>query len=639
MKCLSDYYTTQYLYAICYHGAENSMENKELIIAISPHKISDQDFTVKNRPIKWVYFGKNYLSKIKFKNGLTENFSELDISRLLEEVANEIRSEHVTWIDKINHKYGGELEWWFGNVASRNIYQSDVFQYCCYLVLLERLWEQQTKKPALIVVDSPGLASAIHHWAQDKKVPVSFHGRHRFYTKKCSNSARFFLRWVDFIIITITRKIASAVLNKDNVIKRSQSCDIVMVSTFVHASSISDSGTFYDRYLPQMKEYLEKNNKIVIIHPVFHGFHYNFFTIFKKISRSSDEFVIQENYLKLRDYLHAWIYPIRFLRQNLVIPEFHGFDVKDIVHEDQTNADVQNVLQAILTFRLMQLLGMKGLKLHSFIDWYENQTLNRAIVAGVHNAFPGVKTIGAQMFLHYPNFLSLSPSRSETNAGVVPDILLTTSRYQCELARAFDPNLKCIPAAALRYAHVFTQEVPNAAIRDSSNRSVLVLTSFNQDETIELLQMIQEIKKHLAINVTIYIRFHPDIRTDEIIKLYPGLQNNGCCTIFHGSLAEGIRDASAVIANGSSSMIEAVAKGTPAIFVGNQNKLNLNPLSGMSTPLFTECYSGDEVSAALLTYLNLSDSERRENRDLGKSIRDIFFLPVNDETLAPFLSS
>ncbi|MGA9030629.1 MAG: hypothetical protein WB404_09405, partial [Methanoregula sp.] len=67
-------------------------------------------------------------------------------------------------------------------------------------------------------------------------------------------------------------------------------------------------------------------------------------------------------------------------------------------------------------------------------------------------------------------------------------------------------------------------------------------------------------------------------------------------------------------------------------------KLTINPLSGITSPLFTVCYSSDEVLAALSKYLNLSDIERIEYRNLGKSIRDIFFLPVNDDTLSPFLA-
>ncbi|MFZ1959173.1 MAG: hypothetical protein WAU46_08865 [Methanoregula sp.] len=614
------------------------MKNNELIIAISPNTISERDFMAKARPVKWVYFGKNYLSKIAFKNTLNDIFSEVDISRPLDKVADEIRSDHVRWIDGISQTYGAELEWWFGNIASRNIYQSDLFQYCCYLVLLEKIWKDQNTRPSLIVVDSPGLALAIKHWGQERKIPLSMRGYHKIYSKNFFSSVRFTLRWLDFVIVMIMRKIASVVINKNNIIEKSHSCGMVMVSTFVHDSSFTDSGNFNDRYLPYLYEYIKKNNKSVLIHPIFHGFRYNFFTIFKKISRSTDDFVIQEKYLKLSDYFHAWIYPIYFLKQKIVVPRFHEFDLTNIINEDQMNVDIQNMLQAILTFRLIQKLKIHDLKLNLFIEWYENQTLNRGIEAGLHKTFPGVKTIGAQILLHCPNFFSLSPSPSEVRAGIVPDVLLTTSCYQCGLARAFDPSIQCIPAASLRYAHVFSEEKKSAVVSYSDKKFVLLLTSFNYDETIELLQMVTGILKDLDDNINIYIKFHPDLRTEEFLNKYPVIRRDHRYMIFNGSLSDGIRDASTVISNGSGSIVEAIAKGTPAIFVGNQNKLTINPLSGITSPLFTVCYSSDEVLAALSKYLNLSDIERIEYRNLGKSIRDIFFLPVNDDTLSPFLA-
>lgn len=620
-------------------GAEHHVENNELIIAISPTTISERYFNTKNRPLYWVYFGKKYFSKIKIKNSLDDNFSELDIARLLEDTATEIRSEHVKWIDGINQEYGSKLEWWFGNIASRNIYQSDLFQYCCYLFLLERVWECEIKKPSLIVVDSPGLALAIYHWAQKKKIRISIKSKHKIYTHKIFNSGKFCMRWLDFLITTIMRKLASVALKRDDIIRRSHLSDMVMISTFVHESSISDSGAFYDRYFPHLHEYLEKNNKQVLIHPVFQGFWYNFFPLFQKISRSKKDFIIQENYLKLKDYIHAWLYPFHLVNQNLVVPDFLEFDMTDIVLEDKMNVDIQNVLQAILTFRLMQRLGENGLKLHLFIDWYENQTLNRAIVAGIHHSFPKLKTIGAQIFIHYPNFLSFSPSQSESQAGVVPDILLTTSGYQCRLARAFFPSLNCIPAASLRYDHVFNEERQETADYGSHEKNILVLTSFNPDEAVELLHTVQEILTGLGEDVKVRVRFHPDIKIEEIIKQYPEIQKDRRYSIFHGSLSDGVRNASVVISKGSGSIVEAVAKGTPSIFVGNQNKLNLNPLTGIKIPLYTECYSNAEVLEALLKYLHLSDDERYEYRNMGKSIRDMFFLPVNEETLAPFLKS
>jgi len=594
--------------------------------------ISRQWFGDEQGPIRWVYFGKDPLSEVRLRKNIDSRFSEIDIARSLDQTADKIRAEHVAWIDAINRKYGGKIGWWFGNVSSRNIYSSDLFLYCCYLVLLEQLWQNPVRRPALIIVDSPGLASAICRWSKDINIHVSVKGHRKKISRKMFSISRFGLRWLGFIISTGMRKLASVTVGSKNIAEKPKD---VLVSTFVHDSSVSDEGIFKDRYFPGLYEYLENNKKTVVVHPVFHGFRYNFFQIFRKISKSPTDFIIQEKYLKLSDYLSAWSYPVCILTPKIQVPHFHGFNLDDIVREDQINGDLQNTLQAYLTFYLMERLKAKGLNVRSLIRWYENQALDRGIVAGVRKAFPETKIIGAQVFLHYPNFLSLFPSRSEVDAGMVPDVLLATSPYQCKLAKMFVPNIHCTPAAALRYAHVFSKE----GSQKPFPRRVLVLTSGIRDETLELLILTQEIAQHLGDDTDIHVQLHADIRIEEVQNLVPEILADSRIQIVQGSFAKELSEASVVISKSSGSLVEAIAKGIPGIFAGNRNKLNLNPMAGISTPLLTECYSADEAGKAVQYYLEAPETARQKYPEWGRAIRDQFFLPVNDETLAPFLMS
>jgi hypothetical protein len=624
-------------YTSGHRGAEENLDNSQLIIAISPDTIPDRWFPPGDRPVRWVYLGKNVLTGIRLQKNLDHIFSELDISRRLEEVADTIRSEHVTWIDAINQKYGADIRWWFGNVSSRNIYSSDLFQSCCYLVLLEQVWESPAKKPSLIIVDSPGLASAIDQWAQKKGIQVSVRGDDNHYARKMVGIVRFGMRWGDFIATTCMRKLASVTIRTEDVTRKTYDRDLIIINTFVHDSSLSEEGAFKDRYLPGLDEYLRKNNKAILVHPVFYGFGYNFFPIFKRISRSATDFIIQEKYLNILDYLRAWFYPVHLLGQTIRAPAFHGFDMNEIIREDQINGDLQNTLQAVLTFYLVKRLKKRGLIVHSLIGWYENQILDRAIIAGMREAYPETKTTGAQIYLRYPNFLSLFPSTSEAEAGVVPDILLATSQYQCRLSRVFAPSLHCRPAAALRYAHVFTEAPRPEPLKSASRSRVLVLTSGIWEEAVELLILTQDLTKRLGKKTEIHVQLHPDIRIDEITRQFPEIQADNCVKIVKGLLADELQEASVVISKSSGAIVEAVAKGMPTIFVANRNKINLNPMAGIATPLLTECYSVDEVIDAIQKYLNAPETDRKKYRDLGRSVRDQFFLPVNDDTLSPYL--
>lgn len=126
---------------------------------------------------RYLYLGKDFFRRRSVQQTLGGRFRRLDIAKLHDEVANEIRPEHLHWIDRLNRRYGNDLEWWFGAVASRNIYSSNLFQYTCYLEMLERLWQAADQRPHLIVVESMGLAKAIQTWGSKKGIDVSIIGK------------------------------------------------------------------------------------------------------------------------------------------------------------------------------------------------------------------------------------------------------------------------------------------------------------------------------------------------------------------------------------------------------------------------------------------------------------------------------
>jgi hypothetical protein len=103
---------------------------------------------------------------------LGENFIAVNIVDILNQVADEIRTEHVEWVDALNRANGEQLSWWFGAVSSRNIYSSNLFLYSCYLLVFQRIWQNPETRPDLIVADSPGLAECIDLWIKGNNANV-----------------------------------------------------------------------------------------------------------------------------------------------------------------------------------------------------------------------------------------------------------------------------------------------------------------------------------------------------------------------------------------------------------------------------------------------------------------------------------
>ena len=207
-------------------------------------------------------------------------------------------------------------------------------------------------------------------------------------------------------------------------------------------------------------------------------------------------------------------------------------------------------------FRLTGRLKEAGIVPERVIDWYENQAINKTLSAGIRYHIPNIPIIGAQFFLHYPNFLSLSPTEYEIAASVVPDRLLETSLYQCGMATMFAPDLDCAPCAALRYAHLFRNaKDPIPALHPSGKRILLLLASFDIDETLELLSQVEDILGTFDSDVRFLIKFHPDTEKEAILRHYHLGQWPAAIGIFSGTLSEALKTASIVISKSSSSLL------------------------------------------------------------------------------------
>lgn len=608
------------------------MQKDHLVLAFSCKNVS----SIKNQfdgseLVSWVYFGQDFFKRRHIEQELGDHYKRIDTAHLLDDIANDIRLPHVRWVDDLNRRYGNNIEWWFGTISSRNPYNSNLFLYSCYLEILKRLWASTDKRPVLVVLESRGLLQAIKKWALKKNINtnVTLSTRPKY---RLSVSSLFFLRWGNFVIVSIIRWIAAYFTRIKYNSKNFKSPSIIL-DTFVHDYCLSDNGTFKDRYFPFLHEYLLKNGKTVAIHPVLFGFGYNYFSIYRRMKISETQFILQEDFLHISDYLNAFIYPIKVLRQKIEAPLFRGFDISDILKEEKIENPLAPALEAILIYRLFLRLGQSGLHPELVIDWYENQVIDKALISGARKAFHNVRIIGAQMFIHSPNFISLFPSQSEADAKFVPHLLLETSKHQCQRVKSFTSVIPCRSAAALRYSHVFAQ----TENQTQEAKSILVLLPFTLNESIELLETFKETLELIKDDVRILIKGHPDYTNNELILAFGENIWPDRFESFQGSLPEALNVAQMVISSNSSSMVEAATKGIPIIFLGRQTAMNYNLLSNVKLDIMTECFSASELMGAIEKYLNLSIPERTRYKEMGNKIRDLFFEPVNEDTLKPFL--
>ena len=615
------------------------MTRPHLSIYLSPRRIETRDYSGTSKTIPWAYLGKQFHEKVRLEQELGSSYECLDIAHIHNDVAAAIREEFNVWMDGLNRMNGSAFEWWMGSVSSRNVYRSDIYQFCCYVEILAALWSEPAHRPAFVVVESPALAKVIERWATAHGITVSRRGWHTAFPFRMKGFGEFILRWGNAIITLCLRKGASLVLADRSSIPVSGGGPTVIIHTYLHPASLSSDGVFSDRYFPFLYDYLKRNGKSILVIPTYSGFRYNFLPLFYRMRRSRTKFVALEQCLTITDIFHAFCYPFHLLFGKCQSTDFRGNNYHEVLREDTLLDNFEDSLDAILTYRLVARLAHVGMNPERLIDWYENQPINRALSAGFRKYFPGVPIIGVQSFLHYSNFLSLSPIVSEIEAGVIPDRLLGTSAYQCTQATMFAPGLECKPSAALRYAYLFSDNC-ELDVGDSQSRTptILLLASFDLDETLELVSQIQQISDDFGPGIRLLIKLHPDMGKNTLVARYgPDIWPEEI-KIVTGSLLDAMLQASVVISKSSGSIVEAAALGVPVIFFGSQTKLNLNPLAGIDLSCISECYTPEELKHTVKRYLNLTVEERVRCKIDSQFLRDMFFTKVSDDTLSPFLN-
>jgi hypothetical protein len=108
-------------------------------------------------------------------------------------------------------------------------------------------------------------------------------------------------------------------------------------------------------------------------------------------------------------------------------------------------------------------------------------------------------------------------------------------------------------------------------------------------------------------------------------------------SLYSDSLPEALDITRMVISSNTSAMVEAVARGIPTISLMRQTLLSQDMFGKINNELVSYCYTKDELISSIRKYLELTDEEVMHFRDLGKTVRELYFSPITRETMQPFL--
>lgn len=604
-----------------------------LILPISHYTYAIRKFKEFDAPVNWLYLGKDFPAVHSIEGELPANFRQIQVSKLHNITADRIRKEFVDWLDQLNDSLGTNREWWFESVSGRNVCESDLFQNCCYIEVIKGLFSlDHPEMPDIIFVDSKSLARVLTSWLEQEKIKVVFY-KH-FYIGVFIKKSLLTLYDYCFFICRLISRVICALLTKPYRKHKKTSLESpqILIDTFIHSDSFKkNSDLFHDPYYHGLYQFLQTRGYGIMIHPVLDIYRLNFYSIYKQMSKSSYNFILPEDHLHLIDYFDIIFYPFRFLKRGVKVMPLLEIDITPLIKEERLFPIFSGSMYAVLIYRFFIRFKQDQPAPEIIINWYENQAIDRAFILGAREAFPRAKLIGVQMFMHPLKHLSIFPTKAEVKYKLVPDLVLCISQLQCEVAKIFTDEFRCVPCAALRYRHVFENISDTGSLVIGKN--ILVLLSYIPEEALELLSIVKEASKMLAQNMPIRIKSHPFLDIRSLSLKFGKLPGQIC----DRPLKEEFLQAFVVVGTDSSSLVEALACAKPAVFVARQNCFSQISLVDIPDSIARICYSSSELAGAINYYHSLPLSERSCFKSEALRIRDLYFTPVSEETLKPFL--
>ena len=551
------------------------------------------------------------------------DFTKLDPdnSRLVDNIAEKIRREYVNYLIKIGKDNEKNVDWWVLNFVSRNTLISQLFRDICFLTMLKkRLKEGHVYNE--IIVDSLALKKVIKKNYYKYHFKVNYNGKSalHIYLGKINSYFKVFKQIsFRFLAAWFTRKYK-------RIVKTDRA--LTLLDVFIFRNSF-DEGIYLDRYYPKLLESIDSNEKEYTYYvPTFYGIK-KYKKVFTEMRKSKQNFLVKEDYLKLKDYLFALLYPLRLNKLKIKYRDFLGLDIYPLIREEMANDRVSHSsIYSLLNYRFSGRLKENGVKLRIIINWFENQIIDHGFNSGFRKYYPESKLIGYLGAPLLDNYLSLFPTEQERICAVIPKEINVIGDGYINMVKEFCPDLQVKVAPAFRYSEVWNRR---NYFPDKYKCSILVALPILIDESDEIIDIVLEAACSINIKNCIFkIKPHPahDIKniSDKWSKRLPEMFE-----FVDGDFNSFVEKSDILISSASTVCLETLAKGIPVIVIGNSLGLTQLPIPrSISEDIWKLCYSVNDVIEAIKLYAKKDNKTVNIYKKIGREIRDNFFEPVTE---------
>jgi hypothetical protein len=552
-------------------------------------------------------------------------------SQSYDQIAIKNRKLFTDFIERLSSGNENNLDWWVSGPASRNIYTSPLFHYFCSLLLVDDLIKSG-ESFIQFTTDSKALS---------KILSVKFNNRDNYSIKYTSNTIshiKSIFIAIYYIIYTpvyfLSNKIAA--LLTSSLKKQLHDAPLTLIDTFVVGSN------FDDRYYPGLWEKLtDTEKKNIFFLPTIVQQKLFPFKTYSFLRKSEKNFLIKEDYLCFVDYWYAWKYWLRVIKIPINKTILFDYDLTNLVREEILRFDgFFTAFLGLLNSRFVYRLRSQKVDIQLFINWFENQVIDKGINFGFHKHYPKTIIKGYQGFAVSHHQLSFFPTNYELDCCLMPDEISVTGKGFVQKVNEFINFKKKIPisvAPAFRFNNVWRKRkyYPNNNVF-----TIFICLSIVLKESKIILGMINDLAGNNQIqNIEFILKIHPVIPRNKIDKML-SKKLNDLLEIVSDDFDDIIEKSNLLITSGSSTLsLNAIAKGIPAIIIYDNHGLIHNPIPPeVNCEMWRLCSNGHELLKSISYYKKNVVNRQNNYKVYGDSVKEYYFQKVTRKGVLDFIS-
>ena len=518
-----------------------------------------------------------------------------------------------------------KLDWWLSSAASRYNLSSPLFHNFCIFKFLEYL-NNTNNLPNSIIIDSYAVDAELRKFILFNKINLEIILVKKKYFKIKSFIRNYIIFFHQLFYRLCQYFIVKFIINSKKIPNNFDKN--ILIDKYIFPGY-----EIKERYYNGLTENLDNNLTKIYFVPTSAMIKIkDLYKTYNILKNSDNNYLIKENFYSLKSIFYSLFHFFRKNNLNFNSQLINGIEFSKIIKEELDDNSIAffAAVEGFLTIEFIKKIKSSNIKLYKIIDWYENQTIDKAWNFGFNTHYPDVKSLGykgmapSQMLLSEIYTLNI-----ERQNNLLPKEIGVIGKGFKEESQKYNfitPIIVC-PAFRFNYLWKYKKNIIN------KKKIILFALPISIDQSIQILSNLNYFnnKDH---NYDIYIKPHPTSKIDIYINYLKNI-NFINYSIVKIPTEQILPNITFVVGGMSSISLESICLGIKTILIENNSGINYFTIP---KNINKKNYKISKYNQNLLNLIIHYDKEINLSYVEITKIKKLYFEPINAKSIHNFLN-